>query len=296
MRSKFKKMLIKIQSTLLLFGAANLFWVVSFFSHSLLGHGLLDERLRDVSAEIKQSPKDVNLYIKRGKLHQEHSAWADAMSDYKKVLGLDPANKEVYFWRAKLYRAKGELPKAEKDLAEYLRYRPLSAMGHAEMAELMQLMHRPADAAAHYDQAIKNNTRPAPELFLQRIKALTELKPEPVKRIQQGIEEGIQIFGPIVTLIEPLIELNIREKNYSSALSNFQRLPAVLQQSPLWMLKKAELFSSMGSSGDAMDSYKTLLSAIEAMPEHKNRNPAIAAIHEKASAALTALQNSPPMP
>ena len=66
------------------------------FSWLLVGHvgyahGDLDERIAALDARIAATPRDAQLYLKRGQLHAQHRAYAFARSDYRTARRFDAA-------------------------------------------------------------------------------------------------------------------------------------------------------------------------------------------------------------
>jgi tetratricopeptide (TPR) repeat protein len=69
----------------------------------------------DYAEEIKSSPNDPNLYLKRAGYHMCHSKWNDAIHDYNEAIRLDPSMARAYEERGSVYYAAGEVALAMQD-------------------------------------------------------------------------------------------------------------------------------------------------------------------------------------
>ena len=66
-----------------------------------------------------------------------------------------------------------------------------------------------APAARDYGRAIAFSSEPRPDLYIERAQALSASEPPALAEALQGLQEGIQKLGPLITLQLYAIDLEI---------------------------------------------------------------------------------------
>jgi Flp pilus assembly protein TadD len=77
-----------------------------------------------LTAAIKLSPEDVELYVDRAEAKAQHGDFEGAVTDLNFVLSRDPIKTDAYVFRASAYRQLGKTDLASKDLVTALELNP----------------------------------------------------------------------------------------------------------------------------------------------------------------------------
>src|SRR5688572_33335031 len=70
---------------------------------SAFGHGDLHLQIVEVTKEIEKSPRNPELYMRRGELHRAHADWDAAQADYDYAFELDPKVPTIDLARGRIY-------------------------------------------------------------------------------------------------------------------------------------------------------------------------------------------------
>ncbi len=253
---------------------------------SALAHGLSHQRMHLLDHEIINYPQDPTLLIKRGQIFQETKQWNAALTDYTKALTIDPTFYKALYWQGYALQQKGKDKLAKKKLQQYLMHNPSSPSGHKTLAKVYAQLNKNIKAADHYDQAISNDKSPPPQIYLERAHSLFKVSPIPANRITKGLQGAIKQHGSVITYSELLIDLNIKTKKYQKAISWIEKLPENLQQSPQWLIKKAEVENLDGNNKNALNLYQRCIKEISNMSPNKQNLPIFVTFRQQAEKAI----------
>ncbi len=135
-------------------------------------HPPLAERLELVEQAIARAPGDARPVLERAELRREQGDVPAALADYDRAERLDPGLAEVDLGRARLFLALGRPGEAQARLDRYLRRRPDDPEGALLRARARCRLGLFREAVADYDRAIAHAPWPAPDLYLERTRAL----------------------------------------------------------------------------------------------------------------------------
>lgn len=266
------------------------FLILLILSNPIFAHGLASDRIHDINHAIEQQPDNAVYFLKRGRIYYEEQNWKNAQADYEQALTLDGSLHEAHYWLGVLFLAQHKLAFSEMQLKSYLKEKPKSAAGYEALADIYRIRERYLKAADFYHLAIEMNENPSPDLYLQRMNSLLKIQPLPKTTIVAELNEAIDQHGPIPTFIELLIETNQQAGDYSTALTELEKMPKALRQSPLWQLRKGELLMLSGRKQQAIEVYQNLLVTIGKLPLYQQQRKAVLEAGEQAKTAISLLQ------
>ena len=258
-------------------------------SPSAFAHGVTHDRLEAVNHDISHCPDDPVLYVKRGRVHADAEHWDEALKDYETALKIDPDYHETRFWQGDVLIRMGKYQRARATLQIYLKHLPESPSGNRAMGQVMLKLAEFTKAADYYDRAIESDANPPPQLYLERARALMQARPLPEKRILAGLAAGLVRHPFNVPIIEQLVNVNVSLEAYTQAIVAMNSLPAVVQDLPNWIIRRAKIEALRGHRTAALRLYKRALERLEAMPEKRKRLPAFAKARHLAERGITSL-------
>lgn len=248
-------------------------------------HEGLHEQLVAVTAKIKRDPKNSSLYLQRGELHRLHGDWRRAAADYDRAARLQPNLTIVDLGRGKMLFESHRLQQARFVLDRFLRRQPDHAEGLVTRARVLAKTGARVKAAQDFTQAIALAQPPEPELYLERAQVLAE-DARHVEEALQGLEEGINRLGPIVSLQLLAMDLELRRNNYDGALTRLDKIAAQSERKEMWLVRRGEILRSAGRIDEARASFNTALGAIGALSPDRRQSRAIRALELRARSGL----------
>jgi tetratricopeptide (TPR) repeat protein len=259
-------------------------------------HGAVNERIAALDLALQQAPNDAALYAKRGELHAIEEHWTQAVDDFEEAFAIDPEHRGL---RQRLAEALLEVGDAER--AESLASAALTR--EADAPAKLQLVRARARAAlgqidradGDYRALFESAASPG---IVREWAAMLDAADRP-ERALTVLKQGVAKLGPLVTLVQPAIELHERRGEPGEALAWLDRLAPNLQRSPHWLGRRAALLAQAGQREQAAAAYREALAALAALPPARRDAPAqrsLRASLERDVAALTPTPSPEPQP
>jgi predicted Zn-dependent protease len=255
---------------------------------SAVAHGD-DQLLLDALTEELTKAPEADLYIRRGELFRHHDEWAKADADFVAAAKLEPKLAIVDFFRARVLLESGAAAQARSLIDRYISNVPDEAEGWFLRGDVLAALGEHDAGAAEYAEGLRRAAHPRPEQFLRRAKFLAAAPRADVTRIIAALDEGIARLGPIVSLVEYAISLEVQLKNYTAAL---ERVTLIMQHAPrreTWLVRQADILVKAGRTAEAIVSYRAALAAIEELPERYRTTVPIEKLARDARTSLTQL-------
>lgn len=232
---------------------------------SALGHGDDQALIDALTDELAKAP-DADLFIRRGELYRHHEEWAKAAADFESAAKREPTLTIVDFFRARLLLESGQPEQATPLIERYVKTSPDEPEGWFLRGDIRAALGDHEAGALDYVEGLRKSPRPRPEYYLRRAKFLALApKPDPA-RVLAALDEGIQRVGPVISLVDYAISLELERRNYSAALA---RLDETMQHAPrreTWLVRKGDILVKAGRVSEAVTAYRAALAAIDDLP------------------------------
>ena len=255
-------------------------------------HGELHERIEEASRRIAADPLDAELYLHRADLHRLHRDWRRALADLDAVRKLAPDRPDHHLVHARLLRDRGEPREALAVLELLLEQAPGHWKGLLLRAEILLGQGDPAGAAADYEQAISLQARPAPDHYLARSRALEAVGPERSDDALQGLDEGMERLGPVVSLALEAVKLERLLGRRAAALERVRRISDASPRQERWLALEGEIHEEAGDGAAALQAYRASLEAIASLPARHQRVERTRALRDQVVSRIHALQEN----
>lgn len=233
---------------------------------SLHAHGDDQVLIEALTEELAKAP-DADLFIRRGELFRHHQEWAKAEADLVAAAKLDPSLTLVDYFRARVLLESGAPQKAEPFLNRYLASAPNEPEAWFLRGEIAHALGQPEAAASHFTAGIGRSSNPRPDHFLRRARILASIPNAEVSRVIAAVDEGIARIGPLISLVDYAIELELQTGNYDGALARIARAMENMPRRERWLVRRGDILVKAGRAKEAIASYREALSAIEDLPE-----------------------------
>ncbi|HEY0945992.1 MAG TPA: hypothetical protein VGD81_12025 [Opitutaceae bacterium] len=240
-----------------------------------LAHPGDEQALAELDALITDAPAQIELRLLRAAHRTEHAEWAGAEADLRTAASLDPDAAPVEL-------AWGRLDFARKRFADACRHFDRALARTPDNAEALILRARARAALgapeaphayADYSAAVRLLAEPSPSLFLER--AALPIDP-PVALA--GLDEGLARLGPVVSLLERALTLELALGRTDAALARLDALIAISERKESLLKRRGDLLASAGRHADAQQTYTAALVALRTLPDWLRATPEIAAL------------------
>ena len=236
--------------------------------------GDLREGIIELTELIAKQPGNADLYLSRGDLHRASQDWDRAQADYDYAFKLNPKLDVVDFLRGRLFLEANWPVSGKASLDKFLAKQSNHVEALVTRARALAKLEDRWAASRDYTRAIQLSAASPIELYLERAQALAGNGGEYGQEALQGLDEGIQKFGPLVTLELAAIDIEVARKQYDSAIS---RIDAVAAQSPrkeTWLARKGDVLRQAGRKEEARAAFQAALKAMDTLPPTRRNVPA----------------------
>ncbi|MBI3414335.1 MAG: tetratricopeptide repeat protein [Verrucomicrobia bacterium] len=259
--------------------------------HSLFAHGDTHEQIEKLTRQIVASPQDAALHVKRGELHRLHRDWNAAQADFDRAAQLDPELPLLDLLGGRLLLEMDQAADAKLHLDRFLATRPQHVEALVTRARVFTKLRDVVSAAKDFSAAIALSPEPKPEYFLERAQALRTDNAHFAEALR-GLNEGVQQFGPLVTLETLAIELELETGNYDGALARVERLAAQSPRQESWLARRGEILLQAGRATEARAAFAQALTTVDTLSVSQRKTEAILQLEIRLRARLQVLTNS----
>ncbi len=255
-----------------------------------LAHQGVDDQIASMTRRIEKKPNDAKLHLRRAELHRVHRDWEAALKDYNRAAALNSELSEVDLYRGRMYYEAKQPDKAEAALSRFIRKKPEHSVARFWQARNYLKMDQRKKAADAYTQAIALAADPSPDYFIERARALAEGKSPDIEKAIEGLNEGLSVKGPLVTLQLYAIALEMKQMRFDAALTRLDRLADIAGRKDRWLARRGEILETAGRKEEALMAYQSALAAIESLPAFRKNTRSTLALKNRLSKSVVRLR------
>ncbi len=160
--------------------------------------GEYDLAVNDYSEAIKLNPKEVSLFINRGRAHQNKKNYDLAIADYNTAIELNPKEATAYFNRGDSHEKKGNAPQA---MSDYQKVLELDANNESAKINLKRLQADQLKAEQAKTEQLKAEQLKAEQAKIEQAKIQEAAAAKP--KVPESVELG-QLNALAVKLATPV--------------------------------------------------------------------------------------------
>jgi tetratricopeptide (TPR) repeat protein len=236
------------------------------FPVAAAAHGPTHQAIQAISARIEGGEATASDFLARGELHRAEGEWEAAERDYRRAAQLDPSLLEVVVARAALHLDRGRPDQAKGVVDPLLSSHPDHAEALRIRAQAATALGRPLDAVRDLDHLTATVLRLTPDLYIERARLLAGCGERYLPRAVRGLDEGIARFGPIVSLQLYAVDLEMRSRQFESALKRLETLAPQFERNETLLELRGNVLAAAGREAEARQAYAAALAAIESSP------------------------------
>lgn len=179
---------------------------------------------------------------------------------------LEPGLALVDFFRARALLESGAPAQARPLIDRYVAKAPGEAEGWFLRGDVLAALGRHEAGAAAYAEGLRRAPHPRPEHYISRARLLAAAPQAGAAAAIAALDEGIARLGPVISLVDYAIALELKGRNYPAAL---ERIAGTMKHSPrreTWLVRQGDVLVQCGRASEAVASYRAALDAIEDLP------------------------------
>ena len=254
-----------------------------------VAHGDFEERIRAANRAVEATPSNPEPRLIRAELHRRHGNFAAALKDLDDASQLSPVPDRLDYLRAQIYLDSDRHAAAESLLRDFLKRHPEHPAAHEAYARALLQLERPLAAARAYDLAIALKPVPSPDAFIERARALAAAGHLHLEEAIRGIDAGIALIGPVLTLEQVAIDLELRLGAIDAALARLEVIQARSTRRETWLAQRGRILAQAGRSEEARQSFSLALTALEQLPLRRRRTAATLRLESNIKADMARL-------
>ncbi len=261
-------------------------------SAEVSAHDALGSQIAALTREIAAQPGNAGLYLRRGELHRLERDFREALADYDRVRRLDPTVAAVDLGAGRAYLGAKRPEDAKRALERYVRARPSDSEGRRELARALALLRATKAADEQYARAIDLATRPRPDLYFERARLLRDAGRVPAAL--RAVDAGIARLGPLASLEELAVDLELDRKNFDGALARLDRTFLARGRQETRLARRGEILAAAGRSAEAREAFRGAQRSIGALPPRQRQTRAMQKLEGRVRSALENLRVAGP--
>lgn len=248
-------------------------------------HVGVDESIKMLSKQLNVEPDNPRLYLTRGELHRNHQHWQSAWDDYVRAQHLspkhDPLQFDILFYMGRLKLESGFPAEAMPLLDQVLKKNNKHAPARLNRARTWLALGKPLLALDDMNNFINDTKTPTPGNYLERSAITLTAGIEYRDTALKGLDQGIARLGPLVTLIQSAIDIELSLQHYQQAIRRIEQLAPAIQAIPIWQEKRADILLLSGERASACQLYREIQTTLKHLPTHKRSTQAIIELAER---------------
>ena len=179
----------------------------------------------------------------------------------------------------------GRPAEAKAAFDRYLAARPDAPAGLIARARLLAKTGDMQAAAQDFSRAIALAKQPEPELFIERAQALR--RAGDFDAALRSLDEGVTRLGPLITLTQPAIDLEVEAGRLDAALARLAKIIVVAPRKERWLLLRGSLLEKSGQLEAARAAYSAAQAAFAKVPPDRRGSAAMDELSKNIESAQT---------
>lgn len=274
--------------------ARNLLIILVFFPFSppAFSHAGFHDEIEELTARINADPGNAESYWLRGNVNRVYEHWDQALADFREAGRLDPELHKVHLGIGRTYYDQALYREATTQLNRFLAHEPGNIRGLLTRARARHQLGQYRQAADDYTAAIAQFQplrKPTPEFYLERARAQEAAGARGLDEAVQGLEEGLQRLGPIITLEMYLVELQARRGQHEAALQRMDRIIDRSARKDGYLVQRSEILRQAGRTDEAKQDLLSALDALDRLPGSRRNTRSVERMRARIVEDLDAL-------
>lgn len=254
------------------------FLLLFVISPLALSHAGFDDEIDELTERIGADPDNAELYWLRGDVNRIYEHWDRALSDFEVARRLDRKLYKTDLGIGRTYYDQGLYNEAISHLTRFLAREPGNIRGLQTRARARHQLGQYQQAVTDYTVAIEQfqpPKKPTPEFYLKRAQSQEASGGRHIDDAIEGLEEGLQVLGPIITMELYIVELQTKYGQYDAALQRMDRIIDRSARKDAYLLRRSDILKQAGRSDEARQDLYSALDALDKLPGSRRNTRAV---------------------
>jgi len=236
----------------------------------LLGHGLIDEQIEEVSRKLAAQPGNQELLLKRAELHRVHEDFQNARADLQKLTQADRPYRPALLTAAKFERSQSKVPQASQAIKRYFELGGNDSEAYREKARIETLQKNHKSAALSWQTFLSKEKSPSMQDYHDgAISMLSSGEPDEARKI---LKHALAIFPRGIALHHGLAECALTQKDLTETKAIFSKLRGHYPQLlPRLYYQEGKIWQKYHQKIEAQSAYQAALAHLEMLPARKRQ-------------------------
>lgn len=230
--------------------------------------------LAELSAQIMDQPQNPVLFFERGEIHRARREYEKALADYKVAEKLDPDMFVIDLARGRTLYEYGRSEDSLPALDRFLACLPNDGEANLICAQVLTSLGFHWEADEKFAKAMTLLERRLPDHYLEWAQCRERFGAGGIPAALDILNQGIDEFGPIVSLQLPALELELKIGRTDEALHRVDQLIAISHRKEIWLFRKGQILANANRPLEAAELIRQTLEAIQRLPrrhQYSNR-------------------------
>jgi tetratricopeptide (TPR) repeat protein len=202
--------------------------VRSRLAHTYLELGHLDESQKEFILLSKKDPANYENYYYIAKLFEDRNYSDSALTNYKKVIALNPQHSESYMRMGVLYMKKQQLSEAKKSFLMSLKYDPQNLACYFHLGKIAKTSGDVSTALSHFEKAQRDpDLRQRALLEISNIYISKGDRNRAIAELERAIKLGEENVPVVLALRHLLAQCREINKELILAVEQWEKIYAV---------------------------------------------------------------------
>lgn len=211
-------------------------------------HGDLPTAILELNRQIEQAPEDAQLFFRRALLYKAHGELDLALVDLYQALSIDPDLEVSHLHLARVYLQQNLLKFSIQHINHYIDKSPANPFAYQTRAAIFQKSGNYVSAVSDLRETIrlKNDRAIRPDDYLILAENILKVDPQNYQDATNVIQDGLKRLGQLISLQSYLLDLLLEQQNCTAALQLVDKIMEPFARKHKWLLKKAEILEMDG--------------------------------------------------
>lgn len=244
---------------------------------SLVPHGELHDKIKELDRQIAVQPRAVELRLMRGEFLRLHGEHIKALKDFQVATSLDPEGVVVHLMKGQLFFDMKRHGAAAKELVRFLKAKPKNPIGLRCAAENENAQGHTAAAIQYYQSLLALDAPTRPQDILACARLMRGVGSEGPMRSIKFLDHMIKSKGPLIVLEKEALAIEKSAGQFGAAIARIDRLSKKSKRQDMWSICRAEVFRASGDRTQEVAHWLAAKKQIGALPLHVRKRPATVA-------------------
>lgn len=217
-------------------------WISYLVSGMVYAHEGTAYHIEQLNKLIEKAPEAQSLYIKRGAIYSREAGLHEkALADFEKAQTLGPKIAVAYELGLLFFRTE-QFTKAQTYFDQYIAAFPDSSLAYEYRAKTSYYLNDMQQSFTDFEKFFALQSHINPGSYIDAAEIYASSEKNGIDAAIELIDQGIERIGLNPQLQRYAVDLELKRNKIDNAIKRFKSLQLLLNDSPVWKVRMAEIF------------------------------------------------------